>query len=60
MFYLLEVAQKYYRKLLQAQRAINFNQDTSVYYNLDSSITNNYLLLNYVNSFFNVNIFSGY
>lgn len=60
MFYLLEVAQKYYRKLLQAQRAINFNQDTLVYYNLDSSITNNYLLLNYVNSFFNVNIFSGY
>lgn len=60
MFYLLEVAQKYYRKLLLAQRAINFNQDTSVYYNLDSSITNNYLLLNYINSFFNVNIFSGY
>jgi streptogramin lyase len=58
MFYLLEVAQKYYRKLLQAQRAINFNQDTSVYYNLDPSITNNYLLLNFVNSFFNVNIYN--
>lgn len=60
MFYLLEVAQEYYRTLLQAQRAINFNQDTSVYYRLDSSITNNYLLINYVNSFFNVNIYSGY
>lgn len=60
MYYLLEVAQKYYRKLLQAQRAINFNQDTTVYYNFDSSITNNYLLLNFVNSFFNVNIFSEY
>ena len=60
MFYLLEVAQKYYRKLLLAQRAINFNQDTTVYYNLDSSITNNYLLLNFVNSFFNVNIYPIY
>ncbi len=58
MYYLIQIAQKYYRRLLQAQRAINFNQDTSVYYNLDSSITNNYLLLNYVNSFFNVNIYS--
>ncbi len=58
MYYLLEVAQKYYRTLLQAQRAINYNQDTSVYYRLDSSITNNYLLIQYVNSFFNVNIYS--
>ncbi len=58
MYYLIEVAQKYYRRLLLAQRAINFNQDTTPYYSLDSSIYNNYLLLNYVNSFFNVNAYT--
>ncbi len=51
MYYLLEVARKYYRTILQAQRAISYNQDTTVYYRLDSSITNNYLLHRFVNSF---------
>jgi hypothetical protein len=58
MYYLLEVAQKYYRRLLQAQRAISMNQDTRAYYNFDASITNNFLLLNFVNSFFNTNIYN--
>ncbi len=58
MYYLLEVARKYYRRLLLAQRAINMNQDTTVYYNFDASITNNFLLLNFVNSFFNTNIYN--
>ncbi len=58
MYYLLEVARKYYRRLLLAQRAISMNQDTSVYYNFDASITNNFLLLNFVNSFFNTNIYN--
>lgn len=51
MYYLLEVARKYYRTILQAQRAISYNQDTTVYYRLDASITNNYLLHRFVNSF---------
>ncbi len=58
MYYLLEVARKYYRRLLLAQRAINMNQDTTPYYNFDASITNNFLLLNFVNSFFNTNIYT--
>jgi hypothetical protein len=51
MFYLIDVAQRYYRTLLLAQRAVNYNQDASFYYRLDPSIKNNFQLLQYVNSF---------
>ncbi len=51
MYFLINCAQTYYRTLLQAQKAVNSNRDTCCYYSLDSSIINNYTLLNYINRF---------
>ncbi len=51
MYFLINCAQTYYRTLLQAQKTVNSNGDTCCYYGLDSSIYNNYTLLNYINRF---------